>query len=94
MADDDPLDRLSSQELHDLAVKRALRHLDVGFFWKLLQILPAAEAAAGEVGDAAADVESLSARLDDLTDSGRGDVADMLRPFYLEYLREHGVTHG
>jgi hypothetical protein len=91
MAEDDPLERLSSAELHDLAVKRALKHLDVGFFWKLLEILPAAEAAAGQIGDAAADVESLSARLDDLTDSGRGQVAENLRPFYLEYLREHGV---
>jgi hypothetical protein len=60
----DALEQLSSPDLHDLAVKRALKHLDVGFFWKLLEILPAAEAAAGEVGDAAADVESLSARLD------------------------------
>jgi hypothetical protein len=94
MAEDDPLERRSSAELHDLAVKRALTHLDVGFFWKLLEILPAAEAAAGQIGDAAADVESLSARLDDLTDSGRGQVAENLRPFYLEYLREHGVTPG
>jgi hypothetical protein len=94
MAAADPLERLSSEELHDLAVKRALRHLDVGFFWKLLEILPAAEAAAGEIGDAAADVESLSARLDDLTDSGRGQVAENLRPFYLEYLREHDVQPG
>jgi FkbM family methyltransferase len=89
--DDDPLERLSSKELHDLAVKHAIRHVDLGFFWKLLEILPAAEAAAGEVGEAAADVESAAARLDDLTDSGRGEVAEMLRPFYLEYLREHGV---
>jgi hypothetical protein len=94
MAAADPLERLSSEELHDLAVKRALKHLDVGFFWKLLEIRPGAEAAAGEIGDAAADVESLSARLDDLTDSGRGQVAENLRPFYLEYLREHDVQPG
>jgi hypothetical protein len=87
----DSLEQLSSPELHDLAVKRALKHLDVSFFWKLLEYLPAAEAAAGEVGDAAADVELLRAHLDDLTDSGRGEVADNLRPFYLEYLREHDL---
>ena len=34
----------------------------------------------------------LSAHVDDVADAGRGEVADMLRPFYLEYLRKHGVT--
>ena len=29
---DDPLERLSSKELHDLAVDHAKRHLDAGFF--------------------------------------------------------------
>lgn len=83
----DPLDRLSSTELHDLAVREALRRLDVGFFWRLLELLPAAEAAAGELDEAEADVQSLLARVDDLTDSGRGEVAEVLRPFYLDYLR-------
>jgi hypothetical protein len=88
---DDPLDRLSSEELHDLAVRHARRHLDAKFFWRLLQVLPAAEAAAGDMGDAANDIDRLSGHLDDVTDSGKGEVADLLRPFYLEYLREHGV---
>jgi len=89
--DDDPLERLSSKELHDLAVDRARRHLDVRFFWRLMKVLPAAEAAAGEMDEAAADVMKLSGHLDDVTDAGRGQVAEMLRPFYLDYLREHGV---
>ena len=89
---DDPLERLSSAELHDLAVDRAKRHLDVRFFWELLKVLPAAEAAAGELDEANNDVMRLSSRLDDLTDAGRGETAEMLRPFYLEYLRRHGVT--
>jgi hypothetical protein len=88
---DDALERLSSKELHDLAVRRARRHLDVRFLWRLLEYLPAAEAAAGQFDEAAADAQSLTARLDDLTDSGEGPTADALRPFYLEYLREHGV---
>ena len=29
--------------------------------------------------------------LDDVSDAGKGEVADLLRPFYLEYLRNHGV---
>lgn len=88
---DDPLERLSSKELHDLAVRHALRTLDVGFFWRLLEYLPAAEAAAGELDEAAADIMTLRARIDDITDAGRGEIAEMLRPFYLEYLRNEGV---
>jgi hypothetical protein len=92
MTDDDDLDRLSSQELHDLAVSRAKRHLDVRFFWELMRLLPAAEAAAGDLDEAETDVMKLSAHVDDVADAGRGEVADLLRPFYLEYLRRHGVT--
>jgi hypothetical protein len=88
----DALEPLSSQELHDLAVRRAAKHLDVGFFWDLLQLLPAAEAATGDIQEADADVQTLRAHIDDLTDAGRGAVADALRPFYLDYLRRHDVT--
>jgi hypothetical protein len=94
MAENRSLEDLSSEELHDLAVRRARRHLDVGFFWQLLQRVPAAEAAAGMVEDADADVQRLSAHLDDLTDAGKGEVADMLRPFYLDYLQRHDVKPG
>ncbi len=89
---DDALERLSSEELHDLAVSRARRHLDVRFLWELMKVLPAAEAAAGDLEDANADVQRMSAHLDDVTDAGKGEVADLLRPFYLDYLRRHGVT--
>ena len=89
---DDPLDRLSSAELHDLAVSHAKRHFNVRFFWNLMQILPAAEAAAGELDEADADIQRMSAHIDDVTDAGKGEVAEQLRPFYLEYLRKHHVT--
>jgi len=92
MPDDDPLERLSSEELHDLAVSHARRHLNVKFFWDLLRYLPAAEAAAGEYEEANADIQRMSAHIDDLTDSGQGEVAEQLRPFYLEYLRKHDVA--
>jgi hypothetical protein len=90
-ADNDGLDRLSSKELHDLAVHRARRHLDAKFYWRLMQYLPLAEAAEGETDEADVDLEFSLAHIDDVTDSGEGEVADDLRPFYLEYLREHGV---
>ena len=91
MTTEDALERLSTKELHDLAVRHAIRTLDARFFWELLEILPAAEAAAGELDEAEADVTSLSAHVDDITDSGRGQIAEVLRPFYLDYLRRHGV---
>ena len=88
---DDGLEQLSSQELHDRAVSYAKHHLDVRFYWELVRLLPAAEAAAGELGEAETDVMRLSAHVDDVTEAGRGEVADLLRPFYIEYLRRHGV---
>jgi hypothetical protein len=88
---DDPLERLSSAELHDLAVRRARRHLDARFFWDLMKTLPAAEAGAGELDEAETDVQRLSAHFDDVTDSGKGAVGELMRPFYLDYLKRHGV---
>jgi hypothetical protein len=91
MSTPDTLEALSSKELHDLAVGRAKRHVDVRFFWRLAQVLPLAETAAGDWEGAEADVQMLRAHIDDITESGRGEVAELLRPFYLQYLREHGV---
>jgi hypothetical protein len=88
---DDAFERLSAAELYELASRHAIRHLDIGFFWRLLEALPAAEAAAGEIEEADADVQTLHAHVNDLTDAGRGEVAEMLRPFYLEYLRSNDV---
>jgi hypothetical protein len=92
MSDEDPLERLSSRELHDMATHRARRHLDVRFFWNLMQLLPTAEASTGKLNEAETNVLRLSAHVDDVTEAGEGPVADALRPFYLEYLRRHGVT--
>ena len=94
MTADDPLEQLSSKELHDLAVSRARRHFDVGFFWRLMKLLPAAEAATGEMDETQADMQSLRAHIDDVTESGRGEVAEALRPFYIDYLKQHGVAAG
>ena len=41
------LEQLSSEELHDRAIKVARHRADVRFFWRLLESLPAAEASAG-----------------------------------------------
>ena len=87
----DELEKLSSKELHDRAVRRALHHVDVEFFWELLRAIPAAEASEGHDDEAGRDITHLSVLLDDAIDSGEGDLADALRPLYLDYLEKHGT---
>ncbi len=85
------LDKLSSKELHDLAVRRAVKHLDVGFLWDLVKAVPVAEAAAGHIGEAESDVVKLSALITDVvTADDEEPVADALRPLYMDYLTKHG----
>jgi hypothetical protein len=94
MTDADNLDQLSARELHDLAVHRAVRHVDVKFLWDLLRELPAGEAAAGRADLGTADALHLSRLIDDVIDSGDTDLAEEMRPFYTSYLREHGASQG
>src|SRR5215475_10828404 len=89
MSDLDDLDALSSRELHDLAVRRARHHLDVGFLWELLRELPVGEEVAGHPDHANADALHLSALIGDAIDSDDSDVEDALRPLYLDYLKKH-----
>jgi len=81
------LDQLSSQELHDRAMERAQKHLDVRFFWRLLNTIPEAEAAAGELDEADEDIERPRALLFSTLDADKdGKVLDALRPLYIDYL--------
>lgn len=83
------LESLSSRELHDLAVRRALHHADLGFFWELLRAIPAAETLEGDVREAGEDLTKVSSLLSDALTSGEGDLADALRPLYIDYLTKH-----
>jgi hypothetical protein len=85
------LDALPSKELHDRAIHLAERHLDVGFLWRLIKTIPVAEAAAGRLDKAEADVAvgDLGPLLSDLDHSDEGALADALRPMYVEYLLKH-----
>jgi hypothetical protein len=84
------LEALPTPELYDRATKRALRHADIRFFWRILQALPAAEAAAGHIEEGETDIQSIYGHLNDLKTAREGDVADELRPMYIDYLLEHG----
>jgi hypothetical protein len=83
------LDALSTRELHDRAVHRAERHMDVKFFWSLLEMIPAAETAGGDAGEADYDIESSKGLVKDAIHSGEGELAEALRPLFIEYLRKH-----
>jgi hypothetical protein len=87
MADD--LDQLSTRELHDRAVHRAEKHLDLKFLWSLLEMIPAAEAVSGDVGEADYDIESSKGLISDALHSGDGKLGEALRPFFADYLRKH-----
>jgi len=87
----DELDALSSRELHDLAVRRALRHVDVEFLWDLVRAIPAAEASEGNSIEAGRDITKVTSLIADAIDSGKGEVAEALRPLYIEYLVKHGT---
>jgi hypothetical protein len=91
VADRDDLEKLSSKELHDRAVRLAEHRLDIGFLWTLVKTIPAAQAAAGHLDQAQADiaVADLVPLIHDVTHSGEGDLADALRPLYIEYLAGH-----
>ncbi len=88
-ADATELEGLTSQELHRRAVHRAVTHADVRFLWRLIKAVPAAEAAAGHLRDAEIDVIRLSAHIDDVLEAGHSDIADELRPLYIDYLSKH-----
>lgn len=92
----DELEKLSSKQLHDRAIRLAERRLDVRFVWDLLKQIPAAEAATGNLERAEEDVNPTSwaawapvMLVDDLFRTDEGALADALRPFYIDYLVKH-----
>jgi hypothetical protein len=40
------------------------------------------------------DINKASALIGDAIDSGRGDIAEALRPLYIDYLVKHGTAPG
>lgn len=83
------LEALSTQELHDRAIRRAEKHLDVKFFWSLLQMIPAAESLSGDQGEAEYDIQSSKGLISDALHSGDGKLGEALRPVFIDYLRKH-----
>ena len=89
MTDREALEGLSAPELHDRATRLAWRRLDVGFLWHLLSAIPEARAAVGDEDRSEMDILRPLALLNDLVDADRGDLAEGLRPLFIDYLVEH-----
>lgn len=89
MTDRAELERLSSAELHDRATRLAWRRLDFRFLWDLLKTIPEARAAAGDEWRSETDIMRPLALLNDFIDADRGELADALRPLYIDYLLRH-----
>jgi hypothetical protein len=85
------LERLPTKDLHDLAIDRAKRHLDVGFLWDLVKALPVAEEVVGDDDRSKIDIARPLALINDfLYDADSGKLGDALRPLYVDYLEAHG----
>ena len=89
MDTENDLEALSSRELHDMAVRRAVHHADVKFLWELLRAIPAAEASEGDIRVSEADATKVAPLIADALGSGEGEIADALRPLYIDYLTKH-----
>jgi hypothetical protein len=82
------LDELSSQELHDRAVARARRHLDLKFLWSLVEETPTADAADGDPQRSEEEVAHWSRQFLDAF-SKDPEAIEARRPIYIDYLLRH-----
>jgi hypothetical protein len=89
VTDREALEGLTAAELHDRATRLAWRRLDVAFLWHLLSTIPEARAAVGDEDRSEIDILRPLALLNDLVDADRGELAEGLRPLYVDYLVEH-----
>ena len=90
MTDLAELEKLTTAELHDRAVKTAEHHLDIGFFWRLFESIPEAEALSGNVREGEFDIQRASGWLYDYVHRG-GKLDEALRPFYIDYLERRAT---
>jgi hypothetical protein len=83
------LELLPTKDLYDRAIQRAKHHLDVGFLWDLVKALPVAEEVIGDDERSKVDIARPLALINDFYDAGEGELGEVLRPMYVDYLEEH-----
>jgi hypothetical protein len=96
VAQREELEKLSSKALHDRAMKLARHRMDLGFLWTVLKAIPVAEASAGELDEAEAHVAvgNVIGLIEDFVHSDEGELADALRPLYVDYIEKHEQREG
>lgn len=87
----DELEELGTKELHDRAVKHARRHGNVKFLWNLMKATSSAEAAVGDFDEVHDDVQSIYGHFDDWHRRTEGEVGELLRPMYIQYILDHNA---
>ncbi|GIF49008.1 hypothetical protein DFJ67_2597 [Asanoa ferruginea] len=86
------LDALSTEELRERAFHVARKHLDVGFYWDIVQHLPDAENAASLDGGSHAFGPTLDewyALFREFEGHDFGDDEPLLRAKFIDYLLKH-----
>jgi len=84
---DDGYEQTSTEDLRERALELARKRWDVGFLWRLLSLIPAAEAAAGNRDASEASVAQVSGLLYEAFSSEHDPkVHEALRPVYIDYL--------
>jgi hypothetical protein len=70
-------------------MSHARHHLDVKFFWNLIEMIPAAEMVAGETNEAEYDATHAASQIGEALDADEdGKLAEALRPVYIDYLAD------
>lgn len=83
-------EQTSTEDLRESAVELARRRWDLRFFWRVLSMIPAAEAAAGNEEASEASIAQASSYLYEVLSAETDpDVQEALRPVYIDYLIGH-----
>lgn len=92
MSDLATLDALSTEQLRERAFSRARHRGDVGFFWGLIERLPAsAETNSNDesLGTVGSSIEELVGAWRELTGHDYGDREPVVRAAFIDYLLKH-----
>ena len=80
-------EHISTDDLRERAVVLARKRWDLRFFWKLLGLIPAGEAAAGHMESSQASVAQASGLFfEALSAEDDPELQEALRPVYVQYL--------
>jgi hypothetical protein len=85
------LDALTTEELRHRAFQRAEDKKDVGFFWDLIQHLPATESVASEdasAGNITGGIAEAIEAVHELLDGDFGEIEPLVRARFIDYLRQ------